>query len=165
MSDFPFSIPRRADSTTQEYVKIADYEFKVYGYIQEGVDDPEILGATGSDVTILESSSTPVRFNTSTGKYTVLNDGVFLVAIAVRGADSNSTSARQRVSICKNDIQPTEVNSFMPMDSNKRHFYEMSQLFVCSTGDTLSAYLVDNYPNDTAARGIDMFRMFIVKIY
>ena len=165
MSDFPFSIPRRSDDTIQEYVKIADWQHKVYPYINNTDATPSILGATGTDVTILESSSLPTSFDTATGKYTVLNDGIFLISVAIRGADSNDGLARQRVTICKNDVQPTEAQSFMPMDSSKRHFYELSEIFVCSAGDTLSAWLVDNVPNVAAALTINMFRMFIVKIY
>ena len=149
---------------TQEYVKIADYASVRYPFINNTDDTPSILGATGS-VSILVSSSTQHRFNTSTGKYTVLNDGIFLVSIAVRGADTTDTGARQRVSICKNDVQPSFVLSYMPTDNGGRHFYELSQLFVCSADDTLSAYLVDNYPNDSAANTIHLFEMFIVKIY
>ena len=170
MSDFPFSIPRRTDDTTREYVKVADYVAKEYPLIN-GTDNPpdstpSILGATGSNTNILESSSTPSSYNTTTGKYTVLNDGVFLVSIAVRGADTGDAGARQRCSICKNGVQPTLVGSFMPRDnfSAARHFYEMSQLLVCSAGDTISAFLIDNVPNVAADKTIQLFEMFIVKI-
>ena len=165
MSDLPFSIPT-SQPLLKEYVKIQDLEAKIYGFIddQQGTA-PEILGATGDDVTILESSSSPVRFDTSTGKYTVLNDGVFLVSIAVRGGDTTASTARQRLAIYKNDVRPDAVSSFMPRDNAGRHYIEMSQLFVCSAGDTISVYIVDNVPNVGSARTIYRFEMFVVKIY